>query len=133
MQITFNTLNPEEVAEVKAVLGLAAEAVSYLPEDVPVPANPSELQSKLEKQMEAKAAEAAAKAAEIANLPETAPAAPPSITLDIIKAKVNEINLTDNSKLADVKAALDKIGVDKTSNLKPEQFEGFWNDIKDLV
>ena len=108
-----------EVAEVKALLGLdnkaETAAPTYLPEDKPEVVTP---------------APAAAAAPE----PEAAaPAAAPVITLDVIKAKVNEINLTDQSKLADVKEALNAIGVDKTSNLQPEQFEDFFNRIKDLV
>jgi hypothetical protein len=55
------------------------------------------------------------------------------LTLDIIKDKVNEINLTNPAKLADVKAALDELGAGKTSLLQPEQFKPFWAKIKDLV
>lgn len=120
MQVTFNTGNPSEVAEVKALLRLdnkaETAAPTYLPEDKPEVVTP-----------------APAAAAAPVETPAAAPAAAPVITLDVIKAKVNEINLTDQSKLADVKEALNAIGVDKTSNLQPEQFEDFFNRIKDLI
>ena len=62
-----------------------------------------------------------------------APAPANGVTLDVIKAKVAEINSVDNTKLTEVKAALTAIGVNKIGELQPEQFEGFYATIGGLI
>ena len=118
--ITVDVTNKQDVTEAINALSRAADITTLAPE---APAAPV---------AEPTAAPVAEPTAAPVAEPTAAPSAAP-VTLAQIKDMVSKINSVDNTKLTDVKAALNELGVAKVGEIPEASYENFYNKIKGLV
>lgn len=127
MEIRFNPLNPEEVAEVKSLLfgapAVISEEKTYLPEDKPEPTPAAEEKVAADTKPE--------KETLVTETPEVAEAG--AVTLDTLRNALSSINDKDKRNLVHVKSALSEFNAKKVSELNEADFAGFYDKIKEYA
>jgi len=120
MELRIDLNDPSDCAKAVAILsGLDVTQVTAAPVQVAQPATP---------------VETAQPAAPVAAAPAPAqPAAPAAVTMAMIEAKVQAISAKDKGLLANVKTALDATGSAKIGLIPAEQFQTFFDAIKELA
>jgi hypothetical protein len=119
--ITFNTKTPEEFKE--AIQGLSA----LFQEDKPK-------KSKVEPKTEVKAVAQPAPVTTAATPPETpAPVAPSGITLEVVRAAVQEKATAKDENKAAIKSILTSFGAPNVATLSPENYTEFLTKVKEIA